>query len=107
MPAVLVRRVNRRARVEIRERPVRHAACPTTVPGETSVLLDEATEHLIHELRGGTGDLWDLVDAVRWQPLHVIAVSAEQIVRWRTDDARAWQLVLEWLTRMDVEVNLS
>ena len=75
-------------------------------PQPNPVLLDEATEQLIHELRGSAGDLWDLVDAVRWRPLHVVDISAEQIVRWRTDDARSWQLVLDWLTRMDVEVNL-
>jgi hypothetical protein len=70
-------------------------------------VINEATEHLIHELRTTTGELWELVDAVRWRPLHVVAIRAEQIVRWRTDDADSWQLVLEWLTQMDVDVDLS
>lgn len=63
--------------------------------------------HLIHELRGGPADLMQLVEAVRWRPLHVVAIPAEAIAHWRTDEPRSWKVVLEWLTTMDVEVTVS
>jgi len=62
---------------------------------------------MIHELRGGPADLVQLVETVRWRPLHVVAIPAEAIVHWRTDEPRSWDVVLEWLTTMDVEVNVS
>jgi hypothetical protein len=70
-------------------------------------MMSEATENLIHELRGSPTDLAKLVDAVRRRPLHVVDISTEAIIRWRIDDPRSWKLVLEWLTTMDVEVNLN
>jgi hypothetical protein len=39
--------------------------------------------------------------------LHVVAIPAEAIAHWRTDEPRSWDVVLEWLTTMDVEVNVS
>jgi len=63
--------------------------------------------HMTHELRGGPADLVQLVEAVRWQPLHVVAIPAEAIAHWRTDEPRCWNAVLEWLTTMDVEVTVS
>jgi len=36
-----------------------------------------------------------------------VDISTETIIRWRKDDPRSWKLVLEWLTTMDVEVNLN
>jgi len=62
---------------------------------------------MIHELRGGPADLVQLVETVRWRPLHVVAIPAEAIAHWRTDEPRSWDVVLEWLTTMDVEVNVS
>jgi hypothetical protein len=63
--------------------------------------------NLIHELRGCTPDLVQLVETVRWRPLHAVAIPAEAIVHWRTDEPRSWKVVLEWLTTMDVDVNVS
>ena len=69
--------------------------------------INEATENVMHQLRGRTTDLVSLVDTVRRRPLHVVVIPAEVIMHWRREDPREWQLVLEWLTTMDVEVNLS
>jgi hypothetical protein len=69
--------------------------------------ITEPTEHMIHELRGTPVDLVRLVEAVRWRPLHVVAIPAEAIIHWRNDEPRSWKVVLEWLTTMDVEVNVS
>jgi len=70
-------------------------------------MINEATDSVIHELRGSPTDLAKLVEAVRGRPLHVVDISAEAIIRWRNDDPCLWQLVLEWLTTMDVEVNVN
>jgi hypothetical protein len=70
-------------------------------------MINEATDNVIHELRGSPTDLARLVEAVRGRPLHVVDISAEAIIRWRTDDPLLWKLVLEWLTTMDVEVNVN
>jgi len=70
-------------------------------------MINEPTENLIHELRGSPPDLAQLVEAVRWRPLRVVDIPTEAIIRWRTDDSRSWKLVLEWLTIMDVEVNVN
>jgi len=70
-------------------------------------MIDEATGNLIHELRGSPTDLAKLVEAVRWRRLHAVDISTEAIIRWRKDDPRSWKLVLEWLTTMDVEVDLN
>ena len=69
--------------------------------------INDPTENLLHELREGPASLVKLVEAVRWRPLHIVDISAEAIIGWRTDDPRAWRLVLEWLTAMDVEVNVN
>jgi hypothetical protein len=69
--------------------------------------INEPTEHMIHQLRGTSTDLVRLVEAVRWRPLHVVAIPAEAIIHWRTDEPRSWNVVLEWLTTMDVEINVS
>jgi hypothetical protein len=69
--------------------------------------INEATENVVHQLRGRSTDLVSLVDTVRRRPLHVVVIPAEVIVYWRKEDPREWQLVLEWLTSMGVEVNLS
>jgi hypothetical protein len=69
--------------------------------------INEPTEHMIHQLRGTPTDLVRLVEAVRWRPLHVVAIPAEAIIHWRTDEPRSWNVVLEWLTTMDVEINVS
>lgn len=76
-------------------------------PEPDLVTINEATENLIHQLRGCPTDLAKLVEAVRWRPLRVVAIPAEAIIHWRKDDPRSWKLVLEWLTAMDVEVNLD
>jgi len=68
--------------------------------------IDEATENMIHQLRGRPTDLVELVEIIRWRPLRVVAIPAEAIVHWRSEEPRSWQLVLEWLTIMDVEVNI-
>ena len=52
-------------------------------------------------------DLIELVNAVHCQPLHVVAFPAEAIIHWRQDEARSWKAVLEWLTTMDVEINVN
>jgi hypothetical protein len=69
--------------------------------------IGEATENVIHQLRGRPTDLVSLVETVRRRPLHVVVIPAEVIVYWRAHDPREWQLVLEWLTTMGVEVNVS
>ena len=69
--------------------------------------INEPTENMIHQLRGSPADLMQLVEAVRWRPLHVVAIPAEAIVHWRTDEPRSWNIVLEWLTTMNVEVTIS
>lgn len=69
--------------------------------------IDDPTENMIRQLRGSPVDLVQLVEAVRWRPLHVIAIPAEAVIHWRTDEPHSWQVVLEWLTSMDVEVNVS
>jgi len=71
-------------------------------------MINDPAETLLHELRGSPASLVKLVEEVRWRPLlHVVDVSAEAIIGWRTDDPRAWRLVLEWLTAMDVEVSVN
>jgi hypothetical protein len=70
-------------------------------------MIDEATDNVIHELRGSPTDLAKLVEAVRGRPLHVVEISAEAIIRWRNDDPCLWKLVLEWLTTMDVDINVN
>jgi len=52
-------------------------------------------------------DLIELVNAVHCQPLHVVAVPAETVIHWRKDEPDSWKLVLEWLTAMDVEINVN
>jgi hypothetical protein len=46
-------------------------------------------------------------EAVRRRPLHVVVIPAEVVVYWRAHDPHEWQLVLEWLTTMGVEVDVS
>jgi len=69
--------------------------------------INEATENVIHQLRGRTTDLVSLVETVRRRPLRVVVIPAEVVMYWRTQDPHEWQLVLEWLTSMDVEVKVS
>jgi hypothetical protein len=70
-------------------------------------MINEATDSVIHELRGSPTDLAKLVEAVRGRPLHAVDISAEAILRWRHDDPCLWKLVLEWLTTMDVEITVN
>ncbi len=70
-------------------------------------MIKEAAEKLLHELWGSPTDLAKLVEGVRWRPLPALNISTEAIIRWRNDDPRSWKLVLEWLTTMDVEINLN
>lgn len=70
-------------------------------------MINEAPDNVIHELRGSPTDLAKLVEAVRGRPLHVVEISAEAIIRWRNDDPCLWKLVLEWLTTMDVDINVN
>jgi Ni,Fe-hydrogenase III large subunit len=70
-------------------------------------MINEATDNVIRELRGSPTDLAKLVEAVRGRPLHVVEISAEAIIRWRNDDPCLWKLVLEWLTTMDVDINVN
>ena len=70
-------------------------------------MINEATDRVIHELRGSPTDLAKLVEAVRGQPRHVVDISADAIIRWRNDDPCLWKLVLEWLTTMDVDITLN
>jgi hypothetical protein len=72
-----------------------------------AVMIDEATENVIHQLRGSRLDLVELVETVRWRPLHLVVIPAEAIIRWRTEEPASWQLVLDWLTTMNVDVDLS
>ena len=69
--------------------------------------IGEVTENVIHQLRGRPTDLVSLVDTVRRRPLRVVIIPAEVIMYWRAEDPGEWQLVLEWLTTMNVEVILS
>jgi hypothetical protein len=69
-------------------------------------MINEAADGVIQELTGSPTDLARLVEAVRGRPLHVVDISAEAILRWRNDDPYLWKRVLEWLTVMDVEVNV-
>jgi hypothetical protein len=69
--------------------------------------IGEATENVVHQLRGRPTDLVSLVETVRRRPLHVVVIRAEVIMYWRAEEPHSWQLVLEWLTTMDVEINLS
>ena len=69
--------------------------------------IGEATENVIHQLRGRPTDLVSLVDTVRRRPLRVVIIPAEVVMYWRTEEPGAWTLVLEWLTTMNVEVVLS
>jgi hypothetical protein len=71
------------------------------------VMMNEATDNLIDELRGSPIDLAKVMEAVRWRPRRVVNISAEEIIRWQKDDPRSWKLVLEWLTTMDVEIIVS
>jgi len=70
-------------------------------------MINQATDSVIHELRGSPTDLAKLVEAVRGRPLHVVDISAEAILRWRHDDPCLWKLVLEWLTTLDVDINVN
>ena len=69
--------------------------------------INEATENVVHQLRGCPTDLVQLVEAVRWRRLRVVAIPAETIIHWRNEEPSSWTLVLEWLTTMDVEIDLS
>ena len=69
--------------------------------------INEPTENMIHQLCGSPADLVQLVEAVRWRPLHVVAIPAEAIVHWRTDEPGSWNVVLEWLTTMGVDITVS
>jgi len=71
------------------------------------VMMNEATENLIDELRGSPIDLAKLVESIRWRPCRVVNISAEAIIRWRKDDPRSWRRVLEWLMTMGVDINLN
>src|SRR2546422_899919 len=62
--------------------------------GPQLVTIDEPTENLIHQLRGGPADLANLVEAVRWRPLRVVAIPAGSIIHWRKYDPRSWQQLL-------------
>ena len=73
---------------------------------ELVTTINEPTENVIHQLRGGPTDLVQLVEAVRWRPLHIVVIPAEAILHWRHEEPRSWRLVLEWLTIMDVEINV-
>ena len=70
-------------------------------------MINEATDRVIHELRGSPTDLAKLVEAVRGQPRHVVDISADAIIRWRNDDPCLWKLVLERLTAMDVDITVN
>jgi hypothetical protein len=65
------------------------------------------TETLVRELQGRSRDLTELVDAVRRGPLRAVGIPAEKIIHWRRDEPHSWELVLEWLTLMDVEIDVS
>lgn len=69
--------------------------------------IGEATENVIHQLRGRPTDLVSLVETVRRRPLHLVVIPAEVVVYWRAHDPHEWQLVLEWLTTMGVKVDVS
>ena len=64
-------------------------------------MVNEAA--VIHELR----EWAKLVETIYRRRRRVVVISAEAIIRWRKDDPRSWKLVLEWLTRMDVEINVN
>jgi hypothetical protein len=69
--------------------------------------INEATENVVHQLQGCPTDLVQLVEAVRRRPLRIVVIPAETIILWRSEEPSSWSLVLEWLTTMDVEINVS
>ena len=69
--------------------------------------IEEATENVVHQLQGCPTDLVQLVETVRRRPLRIVAIPAEVIIHWRNEEPSSWKLVLDWLTTMDVEVNVS
>ena len=78
-----------------------------SLPGRRAARkIDGATEKLIVEPGERPADLVEFVQAARPQPLRVVAIPAEVILHWRSEEPRAWQVVLEWLTRLDVEIHI-
>ena len=73
---------------------------PTRVSGE-------AAHTLVVERGARPADLVDdIAEAVRWRSLRAVAIPAEVVLHWRCEDSRSWQILLEWLTRMDVEIEV-
>lgn len=65
-----------------------------------------ATDELLHRLRGLPADLLQLVEAVRGRECRHVVIPAETILHWRSQDPRSWELVLDWLTTMDVDIDV-
>ena len=60
--------------------------------------LDEATEQLLHELKGSPTDLAKLVMRTAHRRRTVVPISAAAIARWNKDDPDSWGRVRAWLT---------
>src|SRR3989442_12932956 len=73
--------------------------------GADLVMMNEATEKLIDELRGSPIDLAKLVESIRWPPCRVVNISAEPIIRWRKDDPPSGRRVLEWKMNIGADLN--
>jgi len=68
---------------------------------------DEPPHTFVVQLGARPADLVDdVAEAVRWRALRAVAIPAEVVLHWRSEDSRAWQILLEWLTRMDVEIEV-
>ena len=68
---------------------------------------DEPPHTLVVERGARPADLVDdIAEAVRWRSLRAVAIRAEVVLHWRREDSRSWQILLEWLTRMDIEIEV-
>jgi hypothetical protein len=65
--------------------------------------LDEATERLLHELKGSPTDLAKLVMRSAPRRRTVVPISAVAIARWNKDDPDSWDRVSAWLTTRGVQ----
>jgi hypothetical protein len=70
------------------------------------MITQVATDEVLHRLRSMPTDLVQLVEAVRTRQFRHVVVPAETILHWRNYDPQSWQLVLDWLTAMDVNLDV-
>jgi len=65
--------------------------------------LDEATEQLLHGLKGSPTDLAKLVMRLAPRRRTVVPISVAAIARWNKDDPDSWERVRAWLTTRGVQ----